>query len=77
MSVNQLPYEPIRFTGMGFDRRQQTAADHHTALADEAVAPWQEVIVLLAPYAGKVVDSFASLALLDVSQIRASQPRRD
>ena len=62
MSVNQLPYEPIRFTGMGFDRRQPTAADHHTVLAAEAAAPWQVVIVRHAPCAGQVEDSSASVA---------------
>ena len=62
MSVNQLPYEPIRFTGMGSDRRQQTAVGHRTGLAAEAVAPWLEVIVRLAPCAGQVEDSSASVA---------------
>ncbi|MGB0700809.1 MAG: hypothetical protein ACPGO6_07395 [Candidatus Poseidoniaceae archaeon] len=62
---------------MGFDRRQPTAADHRTDLAAEAVEPWQGAIVLLAPYAGQVEDSFASEVLLDANQRRASQPRRD
>ena len=77
MSVNQLPYEPIRFTGMGFDLRQPIAAEHHTVLAAVAVAPWQEVIVLLAPCVGQVVDSFASEVLLGADRRRATQPRRD
>ena len=53
VSVNQLPYEPIRFTGMGSDRHQQIVAERHMDLGEvvvDAVVQWQEASFQHAPY---------------------------
>ena len=42
MSVNQLPYEPIRFTGRDSDRRQQLVAGYRMGYDRVAVDPFQE-----------------------------------
>ena len=70
MAVNQLPYEPIRFTGMGSDRRQHPVVEHHTVL----VVPLQEAFVQHVPFAEQDVVSFASVVPLDADQRRASLP---
>ena len=76
MSVNQLPYEPIRFTGKGSDRRQRLVVRHRMDLEQVAVERLQEAFVQHAPFAEQDVDSFASVVEQVEVQTRAIQRGR-
>ena len=70
MAVNQLPYEPIRFTGMGSDRRQPLAVGHRMGQL-LAVVQSQEGFAQLVANAVQALDSFASEVLLAGVRTRA------